>query len=97
MPHTESAKKRLRQVAKRTAHNRVVKKKIKLQLKTFLATVKTGTLEQLQTEYNKSAQLLDRYATRGVLHRNKAARKKSQLAKTLRDKKAAPPAAPATN
>ena len=40
MPHTKTAKKRLRQNEKRRLHNRAIKKAIKIQTKTFLAALK---------------------------------------------------------
>lgn len=83
MPHTKSAKKRLRQNLKRRAHNRAVKKGIKLQIKKFLAAVAEKNLQQAQQEYNLAAKKLDKAAARRVIHPNKAARKKSQLAQKL--------------
>lgn len=80
MPHTKSAKKRLRQNEKRRLHNRAVKKTLKQQIKKFLEVLKTGTSEQVKREYNITAQKLDRAAARRVVHRNLAARKKSKLA-----------------
>ncbi|HJT79060.1 MAG TPA: 30S ribosomal protein S20 [Gemmataceae bacterium] len=96
MPHTKSAKKQMRQDEKRRLRNRATKSAVKTQIKRVLAAVKGGTLEQAQAEYNLAAKKLDRAAAKRVIHRNLAARKKSQLARLLRDKKAAPPPAPAT-
>ena len=89
MPHTHSAKKRLRQNIKRRAHNRALKKGIKVQIKKFLAAAKEGTLEQVRQEYNTAAKKLDKAAARRVVHPNLAARKKSQLARVLRTKETA--------
>jgi small subunit ribosomal protein S20 len=89
MPHTHSAKKRLRQSIKRRAHNRAAKKAIKIQTKKFLAAVKEGSPDQARQEYNLTAKKLDKAGARRVLHPNTAARKKSQLARMLRDKQAA--------
>ncbi len=96
MPHTKSAKKSLRQTAKRRLRNRATKSAIKTQIKKVLATVKTGTLEEARAEYNLAAKRLDRAAAKRVIHRNLAARKKSQLARLLRAKETAPAAPPAT-
>jgi small subunit ribosomal protein S20 len=86
MPHTHSAKKRLRQNIKRRAHNRALKKGIKLQIKKFLAAVKEGGPDQARQEYNLAAKKLDKAAARRVIHPNTAARKKSQLARMLQAK-----------
>jgi small subunit ribosomal protein S20 len=90
MPHTKSAKKRLRQTEKQRLHNRAVKKQIKLQVKKVLAAAKAGNPDQLRQEYNLAAKKLDKAAAKRVLHPNTAARKKSQLARLLNQKPAAP-------
>ena len=87
MPHTTSAKKRLRQNAKRRDRNRAAKSAIKTQLKRVLEVAKKGSFEELQTEYNLAAKRLDRAAAKRVIHPNLAARKKSQLGKLLQSKK----------
>jgi small subunit ribosomal protein S20 len=90
MPHTTSAKKALRQTAKRNARNRNEKKGIRVQIKSFLTALKQGTPEEKQKEFQAAVSKLDKAATKNVIHRNAAARKKSQLAKKL----SAPPPAP---
>ncbi|MHB1422644.1 MAG: 30S ribosomal protein S20 [Gemmataceae bacterium] len=94
MPHTRSAKKNLRKSEKRRLRNRAVKKDIKTQIKRFL-TALDGPLDQLQKEYNLTAKKLDKAAAKRVVHPNLAARKKSQLARQLHHKTAAPPSQPA--
>jgi small subunit ribosomal protein S20 len=85
MPHTKSAKKSMRQDAKRRERNRVAKKGIKTSLKKFTAsTSAAGTpAEQTQADYIAAIKKLDKAAARKVIHPNAAARKKSQLARQL--------------
>ncbi len=87
MPHTSTAKKRLRQNAKRREANRAAKSAIKTQLKRVMDVAKKGTPEELQVEYNLAAKRLDKAAAKRVVHPNLAARKKSQLGKLLLAKK----------
>jgi small subunit ribosomal protein S20 len=87
MPHTKSAKKSQRQDAKRRERNRVAKKAVKTQIKKMMEVAESGTLEQLQQEYNLAAKRLDKAAAKRVVHPNLAARKKSQLSKVLQKKK----------
>jgi small subunit ribosomal protein S20 len=87
MPHTSTAKKRLRQGKKRRLHNRSVKKDIKAQLKSFEAAL-NGSVEELRKAYNVAAKRLDKAAAKRVVHPNLAARKKSQLARALHQKTA---------
>lgn len=83
MPHTSSAKKRLRQTEKRRESNRAAKSAIKTQIKKVFATAKAGPVEALRTEFQLAVKKLDKAAAKGVVHKNMAARKKSQLAKLL--------------
>lgn len=94
MPHTSSAKKRLRQNAKRRLRNRAAKKGIKVQIKKFLEVAESGNLDALKKEYNQTAMKLDQAAAKRVVHPNLVARKKSQLARVI-NAKAKAPAAPA--
>ncbi len=91
MPHLKSAKKSLRQNAKRRLRNRAAKKGIKLEIKTFLAVVqnKDSTPEQLKAELSKAAKKLDKAAAKRVIHPNVAACKKSQLARMINKRAAA--------
>lgn len=92
MPHTKSAKKSVRQDAKRRERNRDAKKAMKVQLKKFVAALKSGTNDEAQTEFNNTAKLIDKAGVRRIMHPNTAARKKSLLARKLHAKKSAPPA-----
>jgi small subunit ribosomal protein S20 len=89
MPHTKSAKKRLRQSQKRRLRNRATKKAVKTQVKKVLAAAKTGNVDEMRKELNTAAKKLDKAAAKRVIHPNLAARKKSQLARLLNDKAAA--------
>jgi small subunit ribosomal protein S20 len=83
MPHTKSAKKALRQTAKRNLRNRAAKKAIKLQIKKFESVTTEGTPEQKLAEFKVAVKKLDKAAAKKKIHPNTAARKKSQLAKML--------------
>lgn len=77
MANTKSAEKRIRQERKRRAHNREQRSRLKTSIKKVLAATDA---EQALVAYRETAAILDRYATRRLIHPNKAARKKSQLA-----------------
>ena len=89
MPHTKSAKKRLRQNEKRRLRNRSTKSAIKTQIKKVLAAAKGGTAEELRTQLNLAAKKLDKAAAKRIIHPNLAARKKSQLARLVHRKETA--------
>jgi small subunit ribosomal protein S20 len=84
MPHTASAWKRLRKNEKRRKQNRVVARAIKVKRKAVAAAITGGDAAKI-TETAKATQAtLDRAAARGYIHKNKAARLKSRLAKKLK-------------
>lgn len=83
MPHSLSAKKRVRQTAKRRARNRARKDLIKDQMKSFTAAIASGNLDTAETELRKTVQKLDRVAVKGTIHKKTAARKRSRLTKRL--------------
>lgn len=87
MPHTKTAEKRLRQNEKRRLRNKAAMKTIKLQLRKVLAAAKAGNLQELEKENQIAAKKLDKAAARRVIHPNLAARKKSQLARLMNQKK----------
>ena len=91
MPHTRSAKRRLRQSETRRLNNRAIKSTIKTQIKKVLALAKAASAEQLQEEYRVAVKKLDKAAAKRVIHPNLAARKKSQLARLMHQKATAPP------
>lgn len=78
MPNTKSAIKRARQADKHAEHNKAQRSKLKTAIKRTMTATDADTAEQA---FRETTALLDRYATRNLVHKNKAARKKSQLAK----------------
>ena len=83
MAHSLSAKKRVRQTAKRNARNRNRKELLKGAVRTFVAALTGNDPAKAETALNKVAQRLDRNAAKGTIHKNTAARKRSRLAKRL--------------
>jgi small subunit ribosomal protein S20 len=84
MPNLKSAAKRMRIEQKRRARNRAVKSTVK----TFINKAQRGIVTEpgadATTEALRQAiSQLDRAATKGVLHKNNVARRKSRLMKRL--------------
>ena len=80
MANTPSAEKRIRQAQKRTDNNRSHRSQMKTAIKKVMGAADTDTAT---TAYREVSALLDRMASRRIIHPNKAARKKSQLARHL--------------
>lgn len=83
MPNIKSAKKRVRVIEKKTLINMAHKTALKTAIKKFEAAAKAGNKEEAQQLFNEAAKKLDQSVKRGILHKNNAARKKSQLALKL--------------
>lgn len=92
MPHTKSAIKRLRQSEKRRVLNRARIKSIKKAAKDMNLSITTGDKAKIAESQAEFATQLDKAAARGVIHKNKAARLKSRLAKRLKKAAEAKPA-----
>jgi small subunit ribosomal protein S20 len=87
--HTLSANKRVRQSAKRRERNRDRKRDVRLELKKITSVIAAGDAKAAAEELKKAQQTLDRVATRGTIHPNTAARRKSKLARKINALKAA--------
>ena len=83
MPHTKSAWKRLRSSEKRRRRNRATAKAIRLQTRKVTEALKANDADTAKTETILVVKKLDKAANRGVIHKNKAARLKSKMAKRL--------------
>ncbi len=89
VPHTSSAKKRVRQNAGRRAMNHWRKRQIKDQIKGFLKAVQDQNVKEAEDAFRKTCGILDKVACTSTIHRNTAARRKSRLATRLNALKAA--------
>lgn len=89
MPIIKSAAKAARQAEKRTAHNREIKKSIKLAFKAFKANPTAEFLSKAQSEYDKAAK-------KGLIKKNTASRRKAALAKIAKAAGVKPAAKKAT-
>ncbi|HUP26508.1 MAG TPA: 30S ribosomal protein S20 [Candidatus Limnocylindrales bacterium] len=77
MPIIKSAKKRVRVARKATVRNVKTKRGLKVALKAFHASLTGG--KKTVAAHSKAQSRLDKAGKKGVLHKNKIARKKSQL------------------
>ena len=79
MPNIQSARKRLKQSLVRREKNRSTKRAIHTEYKKVLEAVKSGNVEQAETELRAVAKKVDKAAAKKVIHVNAAARVKSRL------------------
>ena len=92
LANTRSAKKRALVAAKRTARNKMVKSSLRTAIRKYREALGT---ENAQVLLNRAFSALDRAASKGVIHKTTAARKKARLAKMLAGAAAAAEAAAA--
>ncbi|GLS82551.1 30S ribosomal protein S20 [Paraferrimonas haliotis] len=79
MANIKSAKKRALQAEKRRQHNASRKSMLRTYLKKVIAAIEAGDKAQATEAFAKAQPILDRMATKGLIHKNKAARHKSRL------------------
>lgn len=83
MANTKSAAKRARQTERRTTQNKNALSKVKNQLKSARAAIKSGSRETAAAAYKNLTSALDRAVKTGRIHRNVANRHKSTLNRQL--------------
>jgi small subunit ribosomal protein S20 len=82
LANTKSAIKRMRQNERRRTRNRMLRSKVRTAVKSARTVVATGGAEARAAVLD-AIRVLDKAVTKGVIHRNTAARKKSALASRL--------------
>ena len=88
MANIKSAKKRIRVTARKTLRNKIIKSQTKTAIKNFLAAVESSDKDLARAALIRAISAVDRAATKGVLHKNNASRKKSRLTKYYNKKTA---------
>ena len=83
MPNIKSAEKRVRIGNIREARNKANRTRLKTTLKRFDAAVVGGSKEEATGAYTAAVKTVDKAVSKGLLHKNNAARKKSSLSKRL--------------
>ena len=76
MANIKSAKKRVKVIERKTLRNKMIKSNLK-------TVLKKADAEQTSENIVLAIKKVDQACAKGIMHKNKAARKKSQLAKKL--------------
>ena len=88
MPNIKSAIKRTRVIEKKTMQNNMIKSAYKTAVKKFENALEAGNIEEATALFSEASKKIDQACTKGVIVKNTAARKKSNLAKKLNAAKA---------
>lgn len=83
MPNIKSAIKRVKQNEARRTQRTSQKSALRSQIKSFEQIVANGSSDEAKQAYVQVQQKLDKAVSKGILHKNAAARKKSKLASKL--------------
>ena len=87
MANLKSSKKRIKSNIRREQRNVSVKSTIKTVIKKAEQDIVAGDVEIAQASLSKAVSVLDSAATKGIIKKNSASRKKSQLARKLNDQR----------
>ncbi len=81
MPNIKSAAKRVLVTRKRTLRNARIKSSLRTTIRRFEEALASANVDNAKLALNKALRALDKAVTKGVIHKNTAARKKSRLTK----------------
>ena len=79
----KSQKKRILTAEKARMRNKACKSELKTAVKAVRAAVEAGDKEAAAAAASKAGKLLDKAATKGIIHKNQAAQRKSGVAKLV--------------
>ena len=79
MANIKSAKKRARQAVKRNARNASSRSMLRTAIKKVVVAIEAKDKQGAQEAYKNAEPIMDRYSSRGLIHKNKASRHKSRL------------------
>ena len=83
MANIKSSAKRALLIEKTTAKNKAAKSLMKTNIKKFDAAAAGNDREAAESAYKSAVKTVDRAATRNLIHKNKAARRKSAMTRKL--------------
>ncbi len=84
MANSPQAKKRARQAVKRRAANMSKRSETRTSVKKVIAAIEAGDQAVAQAALIEASSKLDKMAQKGLYHKNKAARQKSNLSKAIK-------------
>jgi len=79
-----SAKKRARQSVRRRLHNASYRSMLRTHLKKVENAINLGNKEEASSAFKAAVPVIDRITTKGLIHKNKAARHKHRLNAQIR-------------
>ncbi|GHT09807.1 30S ribosomal protein S20 [Planctomycetales bacterium] len=87
MPNIKSAKKRLRQNIATRERNRASRSFVRNRCKNVVKAITAGNIDEADKLFRDAVKSLDQSASKRIIHKNAAARKKSRLSALIRKAK----------
>lgn len=79
MANTKQAKKRVKQSEEHRQRNASARSMLRTYIKKVIKAIDAGNKSDAQVAFKEAVPVIDRMATKGIIHKNKAARHKSRL------------------
>lgn len=79
MAHSKSAKKRVRTNERNRDRNKSIKSRVKTFIKSYETKLIAGNAEEAKASLEAACREIDKSVSKGITHKNTAARKKSRL------------------
>jgi small subunit ribosomal protein S20 len=79
LANTKSAMKNIRKNRRRAEHNRAIRTRARSAVRKAVALIDAGQQEEAHEAVQAAYSALDKAATKGVIHKNNAARRKARL------------------
>jgi len=86
LANIKSQIKRIRTSEKQRLANKAVKTRIKSEIKKFYHEIEAGELQKASEDYGRISSLLDKAASKRIIHPKNASNKKGSLSKSLSEK-----------
>ena len=83
MANTVQARKRVRQAVKARTRNSAQKSNFRSSIKKVLKSLADKNKDQSNANFKEAMSIMDKLVTKGLIHKNKAARHKSRLNKHI--------------
>ena len=84
MANSAGSRKRARQAVKRNKHNSQIRAKVRTFVKKVAYAVAAGDKKEADSGFNAMQKNLDQAVSKGLIHKNQAARKKSRLSAQIK-------------
>jgi len=83
MANTPQARKRARQNETRRQHNASLRSMYRTYIKKVVTSIESGKKDVAEQAYKTAIPVIDKMVSKGIVHKNKAARHKSRLSKRI--------------